>query len=219
MSQYTTATLVEAELRASEIFSSSTIPTLTQVTDWIEEESSDIDSRLGYTLASTQYDVKIDYDGGDYIYTKITPVITVDTLLYNTVSIGDTDYATSWVEKTEDTHFFTKKDRGQLGIIWTNWAPTAGQQKINLIYTAGYSTTPLIVQKLATKMVANRVLNTLLSQNVNDRNDGGSISVGSINIVEPESYGVGTYKQLKTEIDELYKKVVNSFGVARFYDY
>jgi hypothetical protein len=216
---YTTPTLVEAELRAASAFSATTLPSLSQVTTWIEEESADIDNELGYTLASTQYDATIDYDGADYIYLKVTPVITVDTLLYNTSSIGSTDYSTSWEEKTEDTHFYTKKGKGMIAPIFKTWTPTPKPQGMRIIYTAGYTTTPAIVQKLATKMVTERVLTTLLSQNVNDRNDGGSISVGSINIVEPTSYGVGTYKQLKSDISDLYSRVVKDFGVARYYDY
>jgi hypothetical protein len=68
-------------------------------------------------------------------------------------------------------------------------------------------------------MVAERVLNSLISQNVNETNDGGSISVGSISIVEPSSYGVNSYKQLKTDIEELKKSIYGTFGVYRYGSY
>lgn len=220
MVTYCTVDQVEAELRATSEFASTTIPSLAQVTDWIDEESAQIDYELGYSIASTQYDEVYDYNTDeDKLFTRVSPIISVDTLLYNTTSIGNTGYSTGWVEKTENTDFFVKKDRGEIPIISTNWLPKDGVQNIRLIYTAGYSTTPEVYQKLATKLVAQRVLNTLIQNNINEGNDGGSISVGSINIVEPESYGVNSYRELANDIADLKTQITQGFGVHRYSQY
>lgn len=221
MVSYTTADLVEAELRATTEFAATTIPSLSDVTTWIEEESAQIDNDLGYSIAPTQYDDYYDYcdEGDGIIYTRVTPVISVDTLLYNTTNIGSTGYSTGWEEKTEDTDFYTETDRGEIKVIHTNWTPKDGNRNVRLIYTAGYSTTPDIYQKLATKLVAMRVLNTLIQQNVNEGNDGGSISVGSINIVEPASYGVNSYTKLESDIQDLRMRITDGFSIHRYGPY
>lgn len=64
-------------------------------------------------------------------------------------------------------------------------------------------------------MITHRVLSTLINNNINEGNDGGSISVGSINIVEPESYGVNSYKQLLADIEAGKSKLISGFGVFR----
>lgn len=216
---YTTALLVEAELRASQAFSSTTIPSLAQVTEWIKEESATIDYELGYSVAPTQYDEYYDVGEEDKFYTRVAPVISVDTLLYATSRVGSDDYATSWTTKSSDSDFYIKKDRGEIVPIHQKWSPATGDRRVRLIYTAGYLTTPLSVQKLATKKVALRTLNTIIYQNVSERNDGGSISVGSINIVEPDSYGVNSYKTLSQDVKVLQEKLTEGFGVHRYGSY
>src|SRR6056297_2111808 len=176
---YTTADLIQSELRASEAFSSTTIPSLSDVTSWIEEESSQIDFDLGYSLAPTEYEEVYDYNmDEDALYTTVAPIITVDTLQYNPYQIGMSEYSTGWVTKVEDTDYTVYKNKGKIVPILTNFAPSDGAKRFKVNYTAGYSVTPPVIQKLATKMVSLRALNSLIASNVNDRNDGGSISVG-----------------------------------------
>ena len=47
----------------------------------------------------------------------------------------------------------------------------------------------------------------------------GSVSVGSISIVEPASYGVNSYKTLRTEIDAMKEDLSKQFGVYRYTNY
>ena len=47
MAQYTTTDLVQYELQAISAFSGTTLPSITTVTDWITEESAQIDSNAG----------------------------------------------------------------------------------------------------------------------------------------------------------------------------
>lgn len=216
---YTTPELVQAELRASIAFDATTVPSLTDVTTWIDEESNSIDNDVGYTINATQYDETFSFSGEDKIYARVAPIISVDTLYYNTSGIGSSDYSTSWSTKAEGTDFYVTKDRGEIIPIFTNFSPSEREQNIRLIYTAGYVTPPAVYRKLATKMVSSRVLSSLLYNNVNDRNDGGSISVGSISIVEPGNYGVGSYDRLQKDIDALKQQVTSGFGVHRYGNY
>jgi hypothetical protein len=65
-------------------------------------------------------------------------------------------------------------------------------------------------------MVASRVLDSLFAGNTNSGETGGSISVGSISIVDPANVGVGTYRELKTGIKELQNDLVRNFSVYRY---
>jgi len=216
---YTDATSVESELQTTTPFSGSTLPTLSQITSWIEEESAQINQDAGMYFGSTAYTTEIDYNGEETITLKNSPIITVDLFEYNANKLGSslgTDYKT----KTEDTDFTVYEDSGEIAILFDNFSsPQTGRKRFKIAYTAGYTTTPDMIKKLATKMVTLRVLNTLITKNVNEANDGGSISVGSISIVEPASYGVNSYKQLKLDIEELKSSITKGFGVYRYDSY
>jgi hypothetical protein len=215
MVQYTTAALVEAELRATAAFSGSTTPTLAQATTWIEEESAYIDRLLGYSIASASYTDTIDYQGEEVITLKHSPVISVNSVLYSTSELGTSGYALS-ATKVDGTDYTVYTDSGEIKIIQTNWSPSDGDKRIQVNYTAGYATTPYTIQKLATKLVASRVLDTLIHQNVNESNDGGTVQVGTIKIVEPGSYGVNSYQSLNTDIGMLKDELLNNFAVHRY---
>lgn len=211
---YTTAALVEAELRATTSFSTDTNPTLASVTTWIDEVTDIINNRSSMSFESTTATDYFTYDGGD-LFLKKTPVLSITSLKYNNQANGETP---NWATKTEGTDFTVYEDEGRIKIFTNQWKPLTGIDKnIEVKYTHGYSTVPGRVQELATKMVTDRVLSTLLSNNVDQRNDGGSISVGSINIVEPGNYGVSTYNQLKSDIVSLMDEVTHQdFKVHRY---
>lgn len=210
---YTTPELVQAELRTTTAFSSSTNPSLATVNIWINEISRMIDNISGTNYGSTQYTEYFDYDGADRIQVRNSPIISVSSLLENTSSAGETE---TWVERVSGTDFLIYNNRGEILVVPSKWSPKNGYKNIKIIYTAGYSSIPAIVQMLATKMVTDRVLSTLISSNINEGNDGGSISVGSISITEPASYGVTSYKQLKTNIQDLKKELITGFVVLRY---
>ena len=213
--EYTTSTLVEGEIRASVAFSSTTLPTLTQVTSWIEEESNEINQLAGYNIGQTNYAETIDYDGEELIQTAHAPIITVNKVLYSGVRLGTSGYALSDT-KVEDTDYSVYKDEGEIVVLFDTWSPDEGRKRIQIDYDAGFVATPKIIQKLATKKVAKRVIDTLIENNIEDGNTGGSISVGAISIVEPENLGLNTYKTLINEISVLEGKIVSGFGVYRY---
>lgn len=212
---YTDATKIEQELRATTQFSASTVPTLSSVNRWITETENYIDSLAGQSFGSTAATEYFDYDLSDKsIYLRHTPFISLQEVAYNVSALG---VVPSYVEKTEDEDFTLYEDDGRIQINPNRWKPDPSHPKaVRVKYTYGYSSVPGRVAMLATKMVAKRVLDTLLFNNVNEANSGGSISVGSINIVEPANYGVGTYKELGTEIAKLKEDVLNQdFKVFR----
>jgi hypothetical protein len=198
-------------------FDTSTNPTLTTINTWISEASSLIDSRVGFSLEATAYTDFYDYGGESNLMIKRSPVLTISSLSENTAIDGETPV---WVSKTEGIHF-THYDNGDYIKLFKNqWCPARGRSKnLRLVYTSGYSTIPGDYQMLATKLVAERVLSSQLQNNVFERNDGGSISVGSINIVEQGSYGVGTFRELKRDIKDLWDRVLcddKGFRVHRY---
>ena len=218
MVSYTTAINVQHELQAASEFASTTLPSLTTITGWIEEESALIDSQTNSAFSQLTTTITLDYNGEEVIPLKGSPIISVNSFLYNTNSIGSSE-GEAWISKTEDVDFSVYKDRGEIYLITSNFSPNIGRKRLKIAYTYGYSSTPLQIQLLATKKVALRVLNTLINKNVNERNDGGSVSVGSISIVEPESYGINSYKQLIADIKDLESQISKTDGIYRYNPY
>jgi hypothetical protein len=215
MAQYTTAEKVQAELQATSAFDTTTLPTLSQVTDWIEEESAQIDNDTNSAFSQITETIVLDYNGEEVIPLKGSPIISVSQFLYDTNTLGNSAGA-AWIAQTEGSQYSVYNDRGEILLLLNNFTPKEGFKKFTIEYVHGYATTPAIVQKLATKKVALRILNTLIAKNINERNDGGSTSVGSISIIEPVSYGVGSYKQLKEDIHELEKSISKTDGIYRY---
>lgn len=212
---YTTATKIESELRATTVFSGSTNPTLDSVNEWIAEITDYIDSLSGQSFESTSYTEYFDHNGSADMYVRRTPIIAITSLSENENNDGE---AASYVAKTEDVDFVTYNETGILKVNVNKWRPSSAKKKgIKVVYTAGEATVPGRVSMLTTKMVTERVLSTLMNDNIESRNAGGSISVGSINIVEPGDYGVGTYKQLKSDIADLKNEITSTnFRVHRY---
>lgn len=213
---YTTTSKIEAELRATASFSASTIPTLAQATEWIEEVTDYIDALAGQSFESTTYTEYHDYNPSDRnIYLRHTPVVTLTSVSYNVSNVG---VAPSYVDKTENEDFVFYDDEGRIEINYNTWQPDPSHPKaVKIVYNAGYSSVPGRISMLATKLVAKRVLDSLIMNNVNERNAGGSISVGSINIVEPNDYGLGSYSKLGVDIEDLKRELLyKDFRMYRY---
>lgn len=216
---YTTVALVEAELRIpnSASFSTSTIPTKAQVEAWIVDTEELIDAKASRSFNEESYTQAINYDGSGEIYLRNSPVTAVTELNYSPFKIGNPSYP-SWQTLVEDTDFYVD-EKGIIKIIESNFKPQAGDKRFSVTYTAGYVTPPGYVRALASKMTAKRIIDTVLSKDVNEKQSGKSISVGSISIVKPAQFGVGQYNILKTEIDELSTELLKTDGVFRYTNY
>jgi hypothetical protein len=210
---YTTDSLIKAELRATVDFSATTIPTLVDINEWIKESSAAINATAGRTYGETSYSETFDYNGTETLVTRNAPLISVTNVLYSTSALGTDSYSLD-ITKTEDTDYTIYLENGEIELL-PSWSPTCGKKRIQINYSAGFATTPKDVQMLATKQVTKRVLDTLLSKDVNEKKSGKSVSVGSISIVKPADFGVAQYKTLSTDIDRLEQSILEGTSVYR----
>jgi hypothetical protein len=210
---YVSATDVQAELRATESFADYTYPSLSTVNTWIEQESNEVNTVSGRIWGTTDYSETIDYQGEDIITLKNAPLVSVTSVIYSTGPLGTDSYSLSDT-KVEDTDYTVYTDEGEI-VPLPNWRPQDGRKRIQINYNAGYATIPPTVQKLVTKKVARRTIDSLLSKDINEKQSGKSVSVGSISIVKPADFGVKQYTQLKQDIDELEQKLLNGTTAYR----
>lgn len=210
---YTDLQQVQEELRSETSFSNNTLPSAQTVTRWIGQASERVDNIAGRTFGVTTYTEYIDYAGEEMLMLKHAPFISVTSVEYNNQPSGQ---ATNWTTLTEDTDYVVYPETGEILIVLDQWKPNFGNRNIKIIYSAGYVEIPEVIQTAVTKIVALRVLNTLISKNVNEGSDGGSISVGSISIVEPASYGVNSYKNLQQEVKDLLDNEIKNCGIRRY---
>lgn len=217
--EYTTASLVQDELRLTSEFASTTLPSLSAVTTWIEQESNHVNDISGRNYGETIYEEYIDYDGSDRIQLKRAPIITVNSLLYSsTGALGTSDYALT-ATQVEDTDFVVYLERGEVRPLFNVWSPKIGDRRMLINYTAGFATIPKTIEKLATKMVAKRVWDTTVQNNLEQSSSGKSISVGSISIVKSSDFGVSQYQQLQSDIGTLKTELASGTGVLRYTNY
>jgi hypothetical protein len=211
--QYTDTTKVAEELRAAQPFSGTTIPSLQTVNRWIEQAKAEIDVAAGIEADITSRVEVFDYEGGEYLYLRFVPVNTVTSLEYNSAALGQTP---NWITKTSDVDYFIDNELGTVLINLNTFVPNIGKRNIRVTYESGSTTIPPGHTELATKIVVDRVLSSLLNNNVNESADGGSISVGSISIVEPGAYGVQNYQRLKSDIKQKMTTLLDGAGAYRY---
>lgn len=215
---YTTATLVEAEIRAANVFSSSTTPTLSQVNTWIDEASREIDSMTGQVFASTAISsTYVDYDGSGILRLGHAPILSMTELLYNVNSVTAASSMVA-LEEGYGKNYLLYGDEGELEFINGNnatnkYVPQKGKKKFVASYSYGYATVPATVQHLATLMVAKRVILSLINSQANT--EGGAISVGTIRIEDPSVFSTNYIKTLSSEIDILREQIKAKFKVFR----
>lgn len=216
--EYTTPELVASEVRATAPFDGSTIPTLDEVTNWIQEESDDINQIAGYVIGEETYSDVINYDGCEIITLKNSPVITVTQVLYSTSQLGKDDYSLTNVA-VANTDYAVTEEKGLIHVLPYHTKFKEGLKMMQVDYTAGFADTPDYIQKLATKKVALRILDQLLAGDTTDGNVGGSVSVGSISIVEPEEFGTKRYSTLQNTVMKEEEKLGQGSGVYRYVNY
>ena len=215
---YTSASLVEAEIRASASFSADSTPTLQQLNNWIDEESRIIELRtgtiFGYTAVTSTY---FDYDGAEVFRLPNSPIISMDSFEYNLYSNNTTP---SWVTLEEgfDKNFLLYEDEGEVEFISGSSSthqvsPKSGRKKFRVGYTYGYEETPLEIQRLASLAVSKRVVMSLLNTQANTQ--GGNIQVGTISVTDPSNYGVGWFTQVNTEMNDIYSSIGQDLKVFR----
>lgn len=222
--QYTTLSLVEAEVRASTPLSASTIPTSTSVITWIEESSKEIELKTGELFSSTvASSILFDYDGENIFRLPFSELISIDKVEYNKEPIN---YTPNWVvlQNGGVYDYITYLPEGEIHFVSgvsssNNVIPLSGKQRLRISYKYGSNSTPLHIQRLATLLVAKRIILSLATNQANTA--GGEIQIGTIRITDPSSYGIQYLNNMNSEIDRLYKDIGNglkTFRLTRVYD-
>lgn len=215
---YTTLELVSAELNGLTI-NSTTIPSSTSVSSWIEQAEAQIELQTGKVWESTVETSAIyDADGSEFFRFPHAPVISISTLEYEENGMGAS--SESWVSLTEGRTkaFILFVMDGEVQFTGRSAKPPKGYKNLRVTYTYGYSTTPVYIQRLATLMVASRVVETVINESA--QQGGGSVTVGNISITDPTTFSVSHLRSVKDEIKDIYGSIGDTFVFrpSRHYD-
>ena len=208
---YTTEALVEAELGGFTV-DATTNPTTTEMAVWITEANSEIELRTGEVFSSETVSSEVyDWNHDDNILRLKKPnILSITSLEYNSSNAGITP---SWTSKTENTHFYVETDYGEVEIITGAFAPISGKRRFRVSYTHGHSSVPAQIQMLATKMVAKRVVDSVINSQASVA--GGAVSVGTLSVDDPSMFSPQVSKGLRDEIEHLLAKVSGDFKTYR----
>jgi len=209
---YTSLANIENELGMS--FTASTTPTSTTVTAWLTEIDSEIDVRTNTVWSSTAVSSEYyDYDGSGIMRLNQAPIIAVSELLMETNGINATTagWGTLTEGRTSSGQFIVYKDEAEIHFHGTP-KPTPGFQNLCITYTHGYATTPTKIQRLATLIGSQRVINTVVSNTAT--NEGGAVSVGTISVADPSDFGNKRISNMASEIQTLIDEI-GSFKTFR----
>lgn len=217
---YTTAAYVQSEIRSTTAFSSSTIPSDTDVSRWIYEASREIDLLTNQSYISNVVTNQVlDYSGMSPIFSvPISGLISVEKVETNVTSYGATP---SWVTLTEgvDYDYTVYLDSNEIQFnIGANSTlhsyPRAGYRSIRLSYTYGSTNVPYEIEHLATLMVAKRAVSTLVNFQANSLM--GEVTVGPVSVTDPSQFSINYMKGLGDEITRLKDGLGLGFKVFKF---
>lgn len=204
---YTTAAIVQSELRLTAAFSSSTYPSLDDVNRYIQEACKEIDIISNQTYSPVTVTQELhDFSGLQNIFQfPVTGLVSVDTVEYNVNGSGVTP---SYVTLTEgyDKDYITYLANNEIQFIGgangtLKGMPKFGLKRFRMTYTKGQSTIPYEIEHLATLMVAKRVISTLLNYQANTKQ--GTISVGPIRVADPSTFSPNYITQMQKDIIQL----------------
>lgn len=218
MTDYTTVAEVSNELNGFTIDGSSTPSSIT-VENWIEEAQDFINEKTGKKWDSNTITEEYhDYDGSGYVQTYHSPVITITSLSYEKNGFSQT--SEDWTEldegRTSDKNFIVYKDEGE--IQFHNTTLKTGYKNIKISYTYGHSSVPLRITRLATLMTARRVISAVQAKSATT--EGGSVSVGTISVSDPSTFGSNKLKEMQEEINRIFGEIgtFKVFNLDRRYD-
>jgi len=212
MVSYCNASDVEAELRADNSFSSSTVPTKTEVDSWIEEISDEVRHIAAQEYDSQTVTQTFDYEGDGSILLPNTPVDTLSDVEYTDHAETETKNYESLTEE-EDYEFYA--DQGLIDLYDEHANYKTGKKRFRVSYDYGTGSIPARIRRLVAKKTALRVLTSLLNRDLEDENAGSETRVGSITIKKPANYGTENLRMLKSEINDLEERLRDEFKVFR----
>lgn len=203
---YTTVSLVAAELNGANI-NTTTVPATSTVNNWIDEAKAEIDLRTNKVweaeYASSTY---LDGNGGKYLRLPFAPVIEIDEIKREVNGLGAEE---SWetLEHGRNKDFILHVMDGEIEFI--NKAPSFGSRNVCVSYIYGYAEVPPYITRLATLIVASRVIQATINDSAGS--GGGSVSVGNISITDPSSFSISHYRSIRDEINDIYGRIGDSF--------
>jgi len=204
--QYTSVTNVSNELNGMTI-NSSTTPSSSVVSGWIDEARNEIDLTTGMiwtsTVASSEYH---DYDGGGILRTYQKPILLITELLAESNGMNAT--SEGWYSLSEGrliTDDFIKYANPGEVVFHGTKMPIMGNQNICISYTYGFETVPTKITRIATLIAARRTIESIQSGSAT--NEGGTVSVGTITVSDPTQFGTGRLKQIDDELKTLYSQL------------
>lgn len=208
---YTTVSLVSSALKGVTIDSSST-PSSTEVTEWIDEVSSEIDEIFGKSFTSTETSFTIDYDGSGYLRLPVAPILSTSTLIAYSNGLGNSNVTSTSLTEGRTNDYIVYLDDGEIQ-FYGNKAPTFGYKNIVWTGVYGYTTTPKWVQKLATLMTTQKFIEATVSNTA--QKGGRAISVGNLSLGAPSNFSSGQIKDIQSQIDNIISKQISATHVHR----
>lgn len=210
---YTNIDLVSAELNGLAI-NSSTYPSEDTVNSWIKQAQAEIEAKTGKVWEATAFTSTLfDSDGGQYFRFPFAPVISISLFKYESNGLGaDSE---SWTTLTEGrtNDFILYVNDGEIEFTGKTSKPGYGQQNVMASGVYGYSTTPIKIQRLATALVAKRVIDATI--NASAQEEGGSVTVGNISITDPTTFSVSHSRNMSVEIKDLFNELAGTSYVYR----
>ena len=201
---YTTETLIESYL--GETFDGTTVPNSTDIATFIGWSEKQIDDETGTSFTSvTSTDEILDSDGSQRFRLPKRPVISVAAFTVDENGLGAA--STNWVARTEGrtstADFVILENEGVL--YFHSDTPPQGIQNIKTTYAYGYSAIPKDVEKLATLLVTQEIINARLADNSYSSQD--TIRVGPIMISKSGGQVSLSLIEFNRQIDDAWKSV------------
>lgn len=209
---YTDTTKVAALLGGVSI-TASTVPSTTDVNQWIAEIDSQIELIYGKVYASTAFSsVIVDYDGSGSLRLPFAPVISISSLEYESNGLGSD--SANWVSLTEGRNddYILYNDDGEI-MFFGNNRPVAGYQNIRVTGVKGYATIPDYIVQLSTLLTAKKFIQSTVNSSA--RKGGRSISVGTISLSSPSNFSISQINNINKEVDSILSSTISSSHVYR----
>lgn len=208
---YSSVSLVSAALKGVTINGSST-PSSTDVTTWLQEVDSEIDTIFGRSFTSTTSTFTVDYDGSGYLRLPVAPIISTSTLIYYKNGLGNSSVSSTSLTEGRTNDFIVYAPEGEIKFFGNN-APTFGYKNVVWTGTYGYATTPAWVQRLATLMAVKRFVGATVSNTA--QKGGRAISVGNLSLGAPSNFSAEQVRQINNEIDSIISSNISATHVFR----
>jgi hypothetical protein len=196
---YTDITEVQTYLKTT--FDGTTVPTSTEVTQWITDTDSEVDRLAGTTFTSTAHTEFFDLvNFNDRVILSKYPVISITSAEYNDYSLANPTFNPNWVA-------FDNHSNNDAVVIFDK--QLAGENRVKVVYNYGYTTTPSEVKHLATLLVVKKII----SNDGYAKNSTSSLSIGPLSITK--NVGLSRLINLDNDIANTLKRIGKYQAILR----